>query len=104
MTFDNYLEVQAISRFAAEMEPATRHEFLKRACDGNHRLLKQVEAQLDLWNKTQFDFAQKQKGRAQRFLGRHRLKLTAAIIALIFAAWVFVTLWQAHFLDAFLNS
>ena len=103
MSFENYLEVKAISRFAVEMEPSTRHEFLVRACEGNIRLLKQVEAQLELWSKDPSDFAKRQTGRAQRFLGRHSLKFAGAILTLIFTAWLLITFWQAQFLNTFLS-
>jgi hypothetical protein len=92
MTFDRYLEVKALSRFAAEMEPAARRSFVRRACEGNQELREQVELFIALHRKTADGGGVKKDERG--FVGRHKAGV-AALIALALLGALAVVLWQA---------
>lgn len=93
MTFDRYLEVKALSRFAAEMEPAARRSFVRRACEGDQELREQVELFIALHRKADYggEAAKDERG----FVGRHKARVTAALIALALLGALAVALWQA---------
>jgi hypothetical protein len=88
MTFDRYLEVKALSRFAAEMEPAGGGVVFP----GGRGRKPGVELFIALHRKTADGGGVKKDERG--FVGRHKAGV-AALIALALLGALAVVLWQA---------
>lgn len=87
MTFERYLEVKALSRFAAEMEPTSRAAFLARVCEGNRQLREQVEVCIAMQAAGLIGRPTK---RGREFWRRHRARVAAALVALALLAWLLI--------------